>query len=157
MSIKKILIIVTLLLFFNPAAAQSVIYGYAYDGIGNILPDSEINLSDSRQVLTTHADNEGRFEFKNVLEGNYTMTLSAGNYTESKTIIVKEKDIEVILYLEEMNSDQVLDDMVIQVESIKSKLEKEGFAVNVIETEQAALRNIQTRSEEHTSELQSRP
>lgn len=144
MSIKKILIIVTLLLFFNPAAAQSVIYGYAYDGIGNILPDSEINLSDSRQVLTTHADNEGRFEFKNVLEGSYTMTLSAGNYTESKTIIVKEKDIEVILYLEEMNSDQVLDDMVIQVESVKSRIEKEGFAVNVIETEQAALRNIQT-------------
>src|SRR5690554_2188167 len=144
MSIKKILIIVTLLLFFNPAAAQSVIYGYAYDGIGNILPDSEINLSDSRQVLTTHADNEGRFEFKNVLEGSYTMTLSAGNYTESKTIIVKEKDIEVILYLEEMNSDQVLDDIVIQVESVKSRIEKEGFAVNVIETEQAALRNIQT-------------
>ncbi|MBS7320931.1 MAG: TonB-dependent receptor, partial [Myroides sp.] len=41
-------------------------------------------------------------------------------------------------------SDETLDDLVIQVESVKSKLEKEGFAVNIIETKEAALRNIQT-------------
>ena len=144
MKMERFLVILTLLLFFNPVAAQSVIYGYTYDGIGNILPGSEINLSGTQQVLKTHANQEGRFEFKNIGKGSYNISLSAGNHTESKTIFVEDKDIEVLLFLEEMNNDQMLDDMIIQVESVKSKIEKEGFAVNVIETKEAALRNIQT-------------
>lgn len=144
MKMERFLVILTLLLFFNPVTAQSVIYGYSYDGIGNVLPGSEINLSGTEQVLKTYTNQEGRFEFKNIGKGSYNISLSVGNHTESKTIFVEDKDVEVLLFLDEMNNDQMLDDMIIQVESVKSKIEKEGFAVNVIETKEASLRNIQT-------------
>jgi len=144
MNIKNFFLTLLFALFFNPATAQSVIYGFAYDGSGNVLSNSEINLSDSNQILTTYTNNEGRFEFNKIRNGTYTVTLTVDNYSESKTIFVEDKDVEVLLFLEEMNNDQLLDDMIIQVESVKSKIEKEGFAVNVIETKDAALRNIQT-------------
>src|SRR5690606_1248286 len=144
MKMERFLVILTLLLFFNSVTAQSVIYGYSYDGIGNVLPGSEINLSGTEQVLKTYTNQEGRFEFKNIGKDSYNISLSVGNHTESKTIFVEDKDVEVLLFLDEMNNDQMLDDMIIQVESVKSKIEKEGFAVNVIETKEAALRNIQT-------------
>ncbi len=42
----------------------------------------------------------------------------------------KEKEIEEVIF--------------VKVKSVKSELEKQGFAMNVIETEEAALRNVQT-------------
>ncbi|HUH25026.1 MAG TPA: TonB-dependent receptor [Flavobacterium sp.] len=132
------------LFFFGSAAAQSTVFGYAYDSAGNVLTDSEITLSHNQLKLVTNVAIDGKFEFKNIVNGVYKISAKVDRYTNFKTIKVEGKDQEVSLFIEELNTGEVLDDMVIHVESIKSKLEKEGFAMNVIETKDAALRNIQT-------------
>lgn len=140
----KYLTIIMLLFFFSPAMAQSIVFGYAYDGTGNVLANAEVTIANTKKNLKTKANLEGKFEFKNIANGPYKISLKVDRHSTVQTINVEGKNIEVSLFLEELYTEEVLDDVVIHIESVKSKLEKEGFAMNVIETKDAALRNIQT-------------
>ena len=141
---RKLFLSFVFFVICSTVSSQILVHGHVFDGIGNTLPGSEIRLSKQEQILTTFSNEEGSFSFNNVNKGTYDLLVIAGDYSEFKTIEIDTKDYEVNVYVEEMNSNQLLDDMIIQIESVKSRLEKEGFAVTVIETEEAALRNIQT-------------
>lgn len=133
-----------LLLVTNGISAQQIISGTTYDEFGNLLPQAKVTLTHTTESQSIVSDNEGNFRFINVSNGSYQLLLEHEERKEILQVEVKNKDLRFDLYLFLDNKNESLDEIVIQVESVKSKIEKEGFAVNVIETKDAALRNIQT-------------
>jgi len=90
------------------------------------------------------ADENGNFVFKEIPFGKYTLAIQSLD-AEKKTIAIdlNATSLKVSVTLEKKGS-QELKEVVIKKESIKKQIEEKGFAVNVIETKEAGLRNIQT-------------
>lgn len=125
--------------------AQHSISGFIYNEKGEILRNTEVLLSSQTINLSTKSNQEGRYQFVNLQNGTYRIVLKkVGNEQLFDVVIENQDEIFDIGFYSLSESESVLDDLVINIESVKSKLEKEGFAMNVIETKEAALRNIQT-------------
>lgn len=89
-------------------------------------------------------DGNGNFTIKNVPFGTYileTTSLEAENI--SQKIELNSALLQVNITLKGKGSEE-LNEVVITVVSEKEKIENKGFAVNVIETKTAGLRNLQT-------------
>lgn len=124
---------------------QYKIFGKTYDANGKILPNAEVVLKIGKQNDVSKSSNGGAYSFEGLKPQSYQVILKKGMQEESFSVTVQNENIELDLFLfDEDASNSTLNDLVINVESVKSKLEKEGFAVNVIETKEAAIRNIQT-------------
>lgn len=143
MHLKKLLSLITLFFVFNAVHAQNSVFGYVFDASGNALTTATLTLKNNSVNLKVTTNTQGKYVF-NVANGTYQLTANHENVSEQKTIEINGNNVEANFYLDVLGTDEVLEDMVIQVESVKSKLEKEGFAMNVIETKDAAVRNIQT-------------
>lgn len=89
------------------------------------------------------SDSEGKFTFTNVPYGNYTLEFSSIEI-ESKSVPVQVNAPTLSLPITLVQKDEQLKEVVIKKESIKKQIEEKGFAVNVIETKEAGLRNLQT-------------
>lgn len=125
--------------------AQHSISGFIYNEKGEILKNTEVLLSSQTINLSTKSNQEGKYQFVNLQNGTYQILLKkAGNEQLFDVVIENQDEIFDIVFYSLSENESVLDDLVINIESVKSKLEKEGFAMNVIETKEAALRNIQT-------------
>ncbi|WP_082048521.1 TonB-dependent receptor [Neotamlana nanhaiensis] len=93
----------------------------------------------------------GEFIFKNIPYGNYTLitsSLNAKSNTKQISINSKSKSVNIVL---ELTSYQDLQEVVVETKTEKRQIEDEGFAVNVIETKEASVRNIQTNELLNTS------
>lgn len=90
------------------------------------------------------ADENGNFILKEVPFGKYILAIQSLD-AEKKTIAIdlNANSLKVPVTLEKKGS-QELKEVVITKESIKKIIEEKGFAVNVIETKEAGLRNLQT-------------
>lgn len=125
--------------------AQYNISGFVFNEKGEVLKNAEVQLNSNSLKKSTKSNHEGKYQFLNVPKGNYQIVLIMAAKKELFDIAVEDKDQEFdIGFYSLSESESVLDDLVINIESVKSRLEKEGFAMNVIETKEAALRNIQT-------------
>ncbi len=92
--------------------------------------------------LGTVTDVHGAFQITDIKNGEYTISTSYIGYkTESKKIAV-HADTQVKFNL--MENAAELSMVVIQGTTEKTKIEKEGFAVDIIDTKEAGQRNIQT-------------
>lgn len=91
----------------------------------------------------TTSDINGDFYFKNIPYGEYDIEFRSLN-SKPKTIRIKlnakTKNIDVLLEF----SENQLDEVRVVSKTEKTKKETKGFAVNVIKTKEASLRNIQT-------------
>lgn len=135
------------LLFF---LLNSVLF-FAQDGsvLGTIKfeksePATSVSVYLQGTDKATFSDEQGNFKFDKIPYGNYTLnfvTLEAEN--KSVAIELKSPSITVPVMLVK-KQDQQLQEVVIKKESIKKQIEEKGFAVNVIETKEAGLRNLQT-------------
>lgn len=124
--------------------AQYKIYGTTYDANGEVLPNAEVVLNDAAQKKAVRSSKNGSYSFEGLTSKLYHVVLKKGTKEESFSVTIKNENIELDLFLfDENESNSTLNDLIINVESVKSKLEKEGFAMNVIETKDAAVRNIQ--------------
>ncbi|WP_264524279.1 beta-sandwich domain-containing protein [Flavobacterium sp. N502536] len=89
--------------------------------------------------------NDGQFEIKNVAYGNYTLEITS---LEAKTktikVVVNSPSVPVNILLEKSNDPKALKEVVIKKNSVKKEIMNKGFSVNVIETKEAATRNLQT-------------
>ncbi|WP_291285708.1 TonB-dependent receptor [Flavobacterium sp.] len=89
--------------------------------------------------------NDGQFEIKNVAYGNYTLEITS---LEAKTktikVVVNSSSVPVNILLEKSNDPKALKEVVIKKNSVKKEIMNKGFSVNVIETKEAATRNLQT-------------
>jgi len=90
------------------------------------------------------SDENGKFTIDKLPYGKYTLeftSLEAENKSITIQLDTPSQNVSVIL---DKKEDQQLKEVVIKKESIKKQIEEKGFAVNVIETKEAGLRNLQT-------------
>lgn len=125
--------------------AQHTISGYTYDENGALIKNADVLLVTTKVLQSTKSNQEGRYTFHNISNGTYKVVLKSPPHEEpfSVTVSNKDQELDISLYITDQ-TDSTLDDLIIKVESVKNKLEKEGFAMNVIETKDAGLRNVQT-------------
>jgi len=125
--------------------AQHKISGFVYNDNGSLLKNTEVLLINDETTISVKSDEAGKYQFTDLANGNYKIILKKNMLEEVFNVTVENRDQEIdIGFYSLTENESVLDDLIIKVESVKSKLEKEGFAVSVIETKDAALRNIQT-------------
>lgn len=144
-------IVVVFFIWTTMAFSQSaIVKGTLYDDKNVVLTSVEIGLLASNGTFDqkVYSDNEGKYEFTNVPYGTYTLLYSKGNVSDFISIEVNRAVITHDLFLDTNfftsdDKEAILSEVVIKVESVKSKLEKEGFTVNVVETKDAVVRNIQ--------------
>nr|WP_199001123.1 TonB-dependent receptor plug domain-containing protein [Flavobacterium sp. ASV13] len=90
-------------------------------------------------------DQDGKFELKGLAYGHYTLEISS---LEAKTKIVnvhlKQPSHFIHISLEKTNDPKILNEVVVKKTTVKKEITDKGFSVNVIETQDAARRNIQT-------------
>ena len=139
----RLFTLLCLILTTHVASAQYKIFGKTYDDNGQLVPNASVFLVVNNLVKETQSNTKGDYLFENIPAGSYQITIKKGLYEEYTDVSVTNQNVQVDLYLLS-NTDETLENLVIHVESVKSKLEKEGFAMNVIETKEAAVRNIQT-------------
>ena len=93
----------------------------------------------------TIVDSNGQFEIKGLAYGNYALEISS---IEAKTKVVNvtlnKPLLQVTIALAKVTDPKILKEVVVQKTTIKKEIMQKGFSVNVIETQEAAKRNIQT-------------
>lgn len=93
-----------------------------------------------KQAITNES---GYYVINNVAYGNYTLEISSVD-SEKHTAKVTVKNSETTLNSKLKRINSQLKEVVIQKKSVKREIESKGFAVNVVETKAASLRNLQT-------------
>ncbi len=141
MRLKLLLCFLLVSQFVN---AQYRISGTVFNEKGEILKNTEVLLSSQTLKQSTKSDLNGKYHFVNLPNDSYQIIVKKGLNKELFDVLIKNQNEDLDIGFYSSENESVLNDLVIQVESVKSKLEKEGFAMNVIETQEAALRNIQT-------------
>lgn len=141
----RFLLIAFLIIGTQAVCAQYNVSGTIYGLTGETINHTQITLQSSSTQIKTQSCKQGTYKFENIANGTYKLKVGNEALTDVYEITVANNDA-YFDYIPQSyyENDYMLDEMVIQIESVKSKLEKEGFAVNVIETKEAALRNIQT-------------
>lgn len=90
-------------------------------------------------------DSDGQFEIKGLAYGSYKLETSS---MEAKPkmidVVVNRPTQQVNIDLEKITDAKALKEVRIERKSVKRDIIEKGFAVNVIETQEAAKRNLQT-------------
>lgn len=141
----RFLLIAFFIIVTTSVHAQYKVYGTVYGLTGEPISNTQISLHQGTARFITQSNGKGGYVFENIANGSYQIKVNNQALKDVFDLTVTNDDLNFD-YIPNayFGSDETLEDLVIQVESVKSKLEKEGFAVNIIETEEAALRNIQT-------------
>ncbi|MGR7812681.1 TonB-dependent receptor [Lacinutrix undariae] len=98
-----------------------------------------------------NSDINGNYLFKNIPYGEYILEFSSLNSKVkiiNVTINTPKKNLNTALVY---TTYQDLEEIKIDAKTLKRKIEDKGFAVNVIETKEASIRNIQTNDLLNTS------
>lgn len=89
-------------------------------------------------------DNEGQFEIKGLLYGSYQLKISSMEAKpKSVNVTVSKTSTQLDISVEKEDA-KALNEVVIQKKSVKTEIKESGFSVNVIDTQEAAKRNMQT-------------
>ena len=141
----RFLLIAFFIIVTTSVHAQYKVYGTVYGLTGEPISNTQVSLHQGTARFITQSNGKGGYVFENIANGSYQIKVNNQALKDVFDLTVTNDDLNFD-YIPNayFGSDETLDDLVIQVESVKSKLEKEGFAVNIIETKEAALRNIQT-------------
>ncbi len=132
-----------LLISCSLLAQKGGIYGKVKFNNNDPVIDAYLILTSKNYIRETSTDFNGSFSFKNIPFGTYEIQIRSLN-SQPKNISIqlntKRKEIDVVLgYFENQ-----LDEVLVTTKTKKTKTETKGFSVNVIETKEASLRNIQT-------------
>ncbi len=118
------------------------ISGIIEDENGDVVKGAKITASNLDESRNTKSDSAGKYILKNLPEGIYLLEIHNGNFIDHQQIAVKKQHLKHNIVFN--NSDHELGEVHLRAESFKSKIEKKGFALNVVETKKASVRNIQT-------------
>lgn len=135
-------LLIVLLLTVHHINAQHKLNGWVYNDGGEILSGASVRITNQSFSRQTTVNESGEYVFTDIVAGSYEITSSyQGKSVEYTVQIPEEKTFDIVFFTEQSGE---LDELTIQIESVKSQKEKEGFAMNVVETKEASLRNIQT-------------
>ena len=132
-----------LLVFPLLASAQYDISGVVKDANGYLVANTTVQLNHAKYGQRVVTNAAGIYVLKNIASGTYTLEVSSGDFIGFEQVTVKNAPLRHDIQLKN-DKDYELDEVAIKGESLKTKIEKKGFAVNIINTEEASQRNIQT-------------
>lgn len=107
-------------------------------------PVSHITIRVAGTAIRCISDKQGRFELKDVPYGNRQLLLTSLEIEPlERNFLVNEPRHALDLVVHRRKNESI-DEVLIQEQNEKQKIETSGFAAVVIETQQAALRNLTT-------------
>ena len=110
----------------------------------NKKPISGATITLKKAERSTMTDENGSYEFKSVNYGKYTITVSS-IVTELQSLQISLNDESAIINITtKERKQQELQQVMVEGKTEKRKIETSGFAVNVVDTKEASLRNLQT-------------
>lgn len=136
-------ILILILILPTLLFSQSQLKGEITDANNYIVANAEIKLCRSNYSRTTRTNGNGIYLFKSIPTGTYLLEVNTNKSVSFHQVILDSNYVTHDIQLKN-EGDYELDEVAIQGESKKTKLEKTGFAINVINTEEASQRNIQT-------------
>jgi len=90
------------------------------------------------------ANENGHFEIRNLNYGEYVLRISSvGSKTKSQSVLLNNPSLQLDILIEQTDA-KALQEVTVKKISAKREIVSKGFAVNVIETQEAAKRNLQT-------------
>ncbi len=95
----------------------------------------------NKQALT---DEKGGYSFKNIPYGSYTLEVGSMEIVAKRQQITVNKPEQTINISTKAKDNSVLNEVAITGKTEKKKMETSGFAVAIIETKEASLRNLTT-------------
>ena len=125
------------------AVAQYSLSGIVKDANGYLLEGAQIKLSKGSFKKEVRTNSAGFYNFKNLATGTYLLEIASGDFIAFDQAFIEGASLRKDIRLDNAK-DYELDEVAVRAESIKTTMEKKGFAVNVVSTEEAAQRNIQT-------------
>ena len=139
----KILLFVFLSFIALTVQAQTgMLSGRVSDDKGKPVEGATVKLKELNR--STMTDAKGHFELKSLNYGTYALTISSVE-TELSTLSVKiDAASKVINPKVKLRQDQELAEVSIGGKTVKKEIETSGFAVAIIETKEASLRNLTT-------------
>ncbi|APY12784.1 TonB-dependent receptor [Seonamhaeicola sp. S2-3] len=141
---KSLFSLIAICFSLSALSQNSTLSGYVLFDNNKPALGATIVVQNSSLKQETSAGINGEFVFKNLPFGNYSLTISSLNaksVTKQIQLNSTNKSVNVIL---EITDYQALSEVLIQTETEKRKTETKGFSVNLIETKEASLRNVQT-------------
>ncbi|RKR11546.1 outer membrane receptor protein involved in Fe transport [Flavobacterium sp. 90] len=138
----RFLLFVFLFVHFSGWSQKGNISGKVTFGNTESALGASVTVTETQKFVIV--DNDGQFEIKGLSYGNYTLVISSLE-AKAKTInFVLNNPFQKLNILLEKNDPKALKEVVIQKTSVKKEITNKGFSVNVIETKDAANRNLQT-------------
>ncbi|RZL20050.1 MAG: TonB-dependent receptor [Pedobacter sp.] len=137
-----LLLLLTLSIGSFSFAQTGTISGKVTDENNKPISGATINLKKAEK--STMTDEKGFYEFKSVKYGKYTLTVSSiVTEIQSLQISLNEESAVINISTKERKH-QELQQVMVEGKTEKRKIETSGFAVNVVDTKEASLRNLQT-------------
>lgn len=123
-------------------AQQSIISGKVQRQDGE--PVSHATVKIKGTSVATMSDDYGRYELKNVSYGRHILQVSSLEITSQEITITVNKPRQSRNVVIDPQKDLALNEVLIEKMTKKKQMETSGFAVAVIETKEASLRNLTT-------------
>ncbi|WKB80387.1 TonB-dependent receptor [Cellulophaga lytica] len=144
----KIVSVLSLLLSFSAFSQQAdntkkgTVTGTVY--FKNGIPVAEATVFTQKPIKHVYTNAKGFFTLPDLPYGNHTIAIKYyGKEIEKVTIVVDKKNTKIKHTLS-YNEDNELNEVLVSGKTKETEIETQGFAVNVVKTEEASIRNIQT-------------
>ena len=139
---KKLLLF---LFFLLPLAAtsQHSLSGIVKDANGYIITGATISLDGNGIEREVKSSASGIYKINHLSSGKYYLQITKGDFIGYDEVTIKDANLRYDINLKN-DKDYELGEVALKGETQKTKMEKKGFALNVVETEEASQRNIQT-------------
>lgn len=123
-------------------AQMGTIYGKVTIENGDAVGGAAVRIKPiNKQVI---ADEGGNYQFSNLPYGTYTLEISSIEITFKKLGVTISKPENLVHITVNAKEKTTLKEVSIAGKTVKRQIETQGFAVNVVETKEASLRNLQT-------------
>jgi len=139
---KTLLFIFLSLICFAGNAQTGSLSGRVTDENGASVEGATLKIKELNRSAIT--DMDGKYELRSVKYGSYTLVVSALQ-TDAKSVSVKVGTWNTVMNVKVKSAGaRALEQVFIEGKTEKKTIETSGFAVNVVETKEASLRNVQT-------------
>ncbi|SFW39871.1 TonB-dependent receptor [Cellulophaga fucicola] len=151
----KIVSVLSLLLSFSafsqPAenTKTGTVTGTVYFKNGN--PVAAASVFTEKPIKHVYTNDKGFFTLEDLPYGNYTIAIKYYGKEIEKITIKIDKQNTQIKHTLNYNETNELNEVLVNGKTKETEIETQGFAVNVIKTEEASIRNIQTNELLNTS------
>lgn len=133
---------VLFILALSASAQTGTIKGIIYLADSTVVSHATIRIEKSNIVAISSI--KGDYEFKNVPYGEQIISVSSVEFHPKKVKINVHKKLQNLHIYVDPKGDLSLDEVRIEKKTVKKEIETSGFAVAVIETKEASLRNLTT-------------